>query len=119
MHVRNGGIVFHLYPRSTLDGLQEYPVPEITRDPLIDVCLFARLIIPEDMRLPQFFCSLPDGPPTTAVHQAIEILESIDAFDSQSKVIETELNHLILNLISLLPNLKLVCLFSFNLFSGY
>jgi HrpA-like RNA helicase len=87
MHVRNGGIVFHLYPRSTLDGLQEYPVPEITRDSLIDVCLYARLIIPEDMRLPQFFCSLPDGPPTTAVHQAIEILESIDAFDSQSKVI--------------------------------
>ena len=98
MHVRNGGIVFHLYPRSTLDGLQEYAVPEITRDPLIDVCLFARLIIPEDMRLPQFFCSLPDGPPTTAVHQAIEILESIDAFDHQSKVIQTELNHLILDI---------------------
>nr|CAH0102024.1 unnamed protein product [Daphnia galeata] len=91
MHVRNGGIVFHLYPRSTLDGLQEYPVPEITRDSLIDVCLYARLIIPEDMRLPQFFCSLPDGPPTTAVHQAIEILESIDAFDSQSKVTDVGL----------------------------
>jgi HrpA-like RNA helicase len=58
---------------------------------LIDVCLYARLIIPEDMRLPQFFCSLPDGPPTTAVHQAIEILESIDAFDSQSKVTDVGL----------------------------
>lgn len=86
MHVRNGGIVFHLYPRSTLDGFQEYPVPEITRDPLIDVCLFARLAVPEEVKLSAFFCSLPDGPPTTAVHQAVETLESIDALDKQSKV---------------------------------
>lgn len=86
MHVRNGGIIFHLYPRSTLEGFQEYPIPEITRDPLIDVCLFARLVIPDDIKLPQFFCSLPDGPPTTAVHQATETLESIDAFDKQHKV---------------------------------
>ncbi len=110
MHVRNGGIVFHLYPRSRLDGFQEYPVPEITRDSLVDVCLFARLIIPEEMRLPQFFCSLPDGPPTTAVHQAIGILESIDAFDSHNKVMLNAISEaLVYDKYFFLPNLGNGC----------
>lgn len=86
MHVRKGGLIFHLYPRSRLEGFQEFPVPEITRDPLVDVCLHARMVIPDDMRLPQFFCSLPDSPPTTTVHQAMEVLQAIDALDSQSRV---------------------------------
>lgn len=86
MHVRNGGLYFHLYPRSKLEGFQDLPIPEITRHSLVDVCLYARVIIPEEMRLPQFFCSLPDGPPTTSVHQAVEILESIEALDSSGKV---------------------------------
>ncbi len=86
MHVRHGGLVIRLYPRSRLESFQEYSIPEITRDSLVDVCIPARLIIPEDIRLPQFFCSFPDSPPTTTVHTAVEILQSIDAFDANQKV---------------------------------
>ena len=85
-HIRRGGLIFNLYPRSRIDGMHDFPVPEITRDSIVDVCLFARLLIPSDMRLSQFFCSLPDGPPTTAVHEAVRVLTSIDAIDSQQKV---------------------------------
>jgi HrpA-like RNA helicase len=85
-HIRRGGLIFNLYPRSRIDGMHDFPVPEITRDSIVDVCLYARLLIPSDMRLSQFFCSLPDGPPTTAVHEAVRVLTSIDAIDSQQKV---------------------------------
>jgi hypothetical protein len=78
--------VLRLYTRSRYDGFQDFTVPEITRVQLTDVCLFARFLLPHHIRLREFFCSLPDSPPTTSVLYAIDILQQIGALDNMQKV---------------------------------
>ena len=87
LQCRNGGIVLRLYSRSRYDSFQDFTVPEITRVQLTDVCLFARFLLPPQIRLREFFCNLPDSPPTTTVQHAIDILQQIGALDDMQKVI--------------------------------
>jgi ATP-dependent RNA helicase YTHDC2 len=77
--------VLRLYTRSRYDGFHDFTVPEITRVQLTDVCLFARFLLPSQIKLREFFCSLPDSPPTTSVLNAIDILQQIGALDNMQK----------------------------------
>ncbi len=86
LHCSNGGLVLRLYSRSRYDAFQEFPVPEITRAPLTDLCLRARLLLPDDVRLAQFLASLPDSPPSSTVQKSLEILVHIGALDASLKV---------------------------------
>ena len=69
--VVNGGYIFRLYRRSAMDAFDDQPIAEIARVCLVDVCLYGRLLIPEEMELCQFFNSLSFGerPPPGACHQ--------------------------------------------------
>lgn len=86
--VVDGGVVYRLYPRSRMEQFLEQPVAEVTRVPLVDACLYARLLIPKDMELGQFFNSLPFGerPPAGALRDALETLKAIQVFDADLQV---------------------------------
>ena len=75
----------HAYSRQRMEGFLDHVIPEITRVPLVDVCLYVRLLIREEIRMQQFFGFLLDGgPPSTNVQQSITVLQSIGALDSDS-----------------------------------
>ena len=79
-------MVFRLYSRLRYESFMEYSVSEITRVPLTDLCLHARLLLPDVGRIGQFFCCLPSPPPTMAVNDAIATLVAIGALDVEHKV---------------------------------
>ena len=80
------GFVLRLYPRWRMQLLRDYHVPEILHSSLVDVCLYARLLIPSDMELKPFFNSLPTAPSTVFLCEAIEILKAMDAFSDELQV---------------------------------
>ena len=86
-HVRNGGMVFHIYSRLRMERFVNNPIPEINRTSLVDCYLFSIRLKPAKMRNQVFFCHLPDGGPvSTKIREAMRILRELGAIDSDDQV---------------------------------
>jgi len=86
--VVDGGVVYRLYSRPRMEQFLDEPVAEVTQVPLADTCLYARLLIPKEMELGQFFNCLPFGgrPPADAWQDTLEMLKAVQVFDDNLQV---------------------------------
>ena len=93
--VVNGGAVYRLYSRPRMEQFLNEPVAEVTQVPLLDACLYARLLVPKEMELGQFFNSLPFGetPPVGTWQDALETLKAIEVFDADLQVVWSSLEN--------------------------
>uniref|UniRef100_A0A8C9VBT5 RNA helicase n=1 Tax=Scleropages formosus TaxID=113540 RepID=A0A8C9VBT5_SCLFO len=82
------GICFHLFSRLRFHNMLEYPVPQLLRIPLQELCLYTKLLAPINCTIPEFLSKAPEAPPTLTVKHAVQMLKAIDAMDQWEDLTE-------------------------------
>lgn len=85
------GTCYHLMSTVRYSSLLDYPVPEILRYPLQELCLHTKLLAPANYTIADFLAKAPDPPPFLVTRNAVHILKQMDALDSFEDL--TELGH--------------------------
>ncbi|KAG0235609.1 hypothetical protein BGW41_000710 [Actinomortierella wolfii] len=76
------GICFHLFSKETFDrGMPEYQAPEILRMPLEEICLMVKMC--ELGKISEVLASALDAPPSKAVENAVQALQSVQALTAE------------------------------------
>ncbi|KFV65869.1 Putative ATP-dependent RNA helicase DHX30, partial [Dryobates pubescens] len=70
------GFAYHLFPRSRLDKMPTYQVPEILRTPLENLVVQAKIHMPEKTAV-EFLSKALDSPDIKAVDEAVILLQEI------------------------------------------
>ncbi|XP_076985576.1 ATP-dependent RNA helicase DHX30-like isoform X2 [Tamandua tetradactyla] len=76
------GFAYHLFPRSRLEKMAPFQVPEILRTPLENLVLQAKIHMPEKMAA-EFLSKAMDSPDTKAVGKAVTLLQEIGVLDQR------------------------------------
>ncbi|KYO33301.1 putative ATP-dependent RNA helicase DHX30 isoform A [Alligator mississippiensis] len=74
------GFAYHLFPRSRLDKMPTYQVPEILRTPLENLVVQAKIHMPEKTAV-EFLSKALDSPDIKAVDEAVILLQEIGVLD--------------------------------------
>ncbi|KAI8792942.1 ATP-dependent RNA helicase YTHDC2 [Biomphalaria glabrata] len=75
------GKCYHLFSRPRYMHLHDFQTPEILRLPLQELCLQCKLLAPLNESVIDFLQKCPQAPPQLVIHNAVQILKQIDAFD--------------------------------------
>ncbi|XP_026540784.1 ATP-dependent RNA helicase DHX30 isoform X2 [Notechis scutatus] len=76
------GFAYHLFPRSRLDRMPTYQVPEILRTPLENLVVQTKIHQPEKTAV-EFLSKALDSPDIKAVDEAVILLQEIGVLDSR------------------------------------
>ncbi|XP_070800502.1 ATP-dependent RNA helicase DHX30 [Pituophis catenifer annectens] len=76
------GFAYHLFPRSRLDRMPTYQVPEILRTPLENLVVQTKIHQPEKTAV-EFLSKALDSPDIKAVDEAVILLQEIGVLDPQ------------------------------------
>ncbi|XP_070623277.1 ATP-dependent RNA helicase DHX30 isoform X3 [Erythrolamprus reginae] len=76
------GFAYHLFPRSRLDRMATYQVPEILRTPLENLVVQTKIHQPEKTAV-EFLSKALDSPDIKAVDEAVILLQEIGVLDSR------------------------------------
>ncbi|KAL4604831.1 putative ATP-dependent RNA helicase YTHDC2 [Arapaima gigas] len=82
------GICFHLFSRLMFNNMLEYPVPQLLRMPLQELCLQTKLLAPISCSVSAFLAKTPEPPSAIIVKNAVQMLKTIDAMDQQEDLTE-------------------------------
>uniref|UniRef100_A0A672YSV5 DEAH (Asp-Glu-Ala-His) box helicase 30 n=1 Tax=Sphaeramia orbicularis TaxID=375764 RepID=A0A672YSV5_9TELE len=74
------GQSYHLFPRSQLDSMTPFPIPEILRTPLENLVLQAKIHSPNSKAI-DFLSQVLDSPEKEAVRDAVQNLQDIGVLD--------------------------------------
>ncbi|KAH0627691.1 hypothetical protein JD844_003797 [Phrynosoma platyrhinos] len=74
------GFAYHLFPRSRLDRMSTFQVPEILRTPLENLVVQAKIHMPEKTAV-EFLSKALDSPDIKAVDEAVILLQEIGVLD--------------------------------------
>ncbi|KAL2097256.1 hypothetical protein ACEWY4_006463 [Coilia grayii] len=74
------GHAYHLFPRSRLDSMTAFPVPEILRTPLESLVLQAKIHSPQSKAV-DFLSQVLDSPGRIAIKNAVMTLQEIGVLD--------------------------------------
>ncbi|XP_044275429.1 ATP-dependent RNA helicase DHX30 isoform X1 [Varanus komodoensis] len=74
------GFAYHLFPRSRLDRMPTFQVPEILRTPLENLVVQAKIHMPEKTAV-EFLSKALDSPDIKAVDEAVILLQEIGVLD--------------------------------------
>uniref|UniRef100_A0A8C8VQH7 ATP-dependent RNA helicase DHX30 n=1 Tax=Pelusios castaneus TaxID=367368 RepID=A0A8C8VQH7_9SAUR len=74
------GFAYHLFPRSRLDKMPTFQVPEILRTPLENLVVQAKIHMPEKTAV-EFLSKAVDSPDIKAVDEAVILLQEIGVLD--------------------------------------
>ncbi|XP_039614869.1 3'-5' RNA helicase YTHDC2 [Polypterus senegalus] len=75
------GICFHLFSRLRFKNMLEFPIPELLRMPLQELCLHTKLLAPVTCPVAEFLSRAPEPPSTLIIKNAVQMLKTIDAMD--------------------------------------
>ncbi|XP_051785828.1 3'-5' RNA helicase YTHDC2 [Erpetoichthys calabaricus] len=75
------GICFHLFSRLRFKHMLEFPIPELLRMPLQELCLHTKLLAPVTCPVAEFLSRAPEPPSTLIIKNAVQMLKTIDAMD--------------------------------------
>ncbi|XP_059214340.1 3'-5' RNA helicase YTHDC2 isoform X2 [Centropristis striata] len=75
------GICFHLFSRLRFNNMLEYPVPQLLRMPLQELCLQTKLLAPSSCPVADFLSKAPQPPAAHSIKNAVQMLKTIDAMD--------------------------------------
>ncbi|XP_077594067.1 3'-5' RNA helicase YTHDC2 [Stigmatopora nigra] len=78
------GICFHLFSRQKFNSMQEFPVPQLLRMPLQELCLQTKMLT--SVPIAEFLSKAPQPPTAHAVRSAVEILKSIEALNQNEEL---------------------------------
>ncbi|XP_065442760.1 ATP-dependent RNA helicase DHX30 isoform X2 [Chrysemys picta bellii] len=76
------GFAYHLFPRSRLDKMPTFQVPEILRTPLENLVVQAKIHMPEKTAV-EFLSKALDSPDIKAVDEAVILLQEIGVLDQR------------------------------------
>ncbi|XP_028933729.1 ATP-dependent RNA helicase DHX30 isoform X1 [Ornithorhynchus anatinus] len=76
------GYAYHLFPRSRLEKMAPFQVPEILRTPLENLVLQAKIHMPEKTAV-EFLSKAVDSPDIKAVDEAVILLQEIGVLDQR------------------------------------
>ncbi|XP_037705813.1 ATP-dependent RNA helicase DHX30 isoform X1 [Choloepus didactylus] len=76
------GFAYHLFPRSRLEKMAPFQVPEILRTPLENLVLQAKIHMPEKTAA-EFLSKAVDSPDIKAVDEAVTLLQEIGVLDQR------------------------------------
>ncbi|KAM9100920.1 ATP-dependent RNA helicase DHX30 isoform X3 [Sarcophilus harrisii] len=76
------GFAYHLFPRSRLEKMAPFQVPEILRTPLENLVLQAKIHMPEKTAV-EFLSKAVDSPDIKAVDEAVILLQEIGVLDQR------------------------------------
>ncbi|XP_059520899.1 ATP-dependent RNA helicase DHX30 isoform X1 [Myotis daubentonii] len=76
------GFAYHLFPRSRLEKMVPFQVPEILRTPLENLVLQAKIHMPEKTAV-EFLSKAVDSPNIKAVDEAVILLQEIGVLDQR------------------------------------
>ncbi|XP_036850107.1 ATP-dependent RNA helicase DHX30 isoform X1 [Manis javanica] len=76
------GFAYHLFPRSRLEKMAPFQVPEILRTPLENLVLQAKVHMPEKTAV-EFLSKAVDSPNIKAVDEAVILLQEIGVLDQR------------------------------------
>ncbi|XP_063076053.1 ATP-dependent RNA helicase DHX30 [Engraulis encrasicolus] len=79
------GHAYHLFPRSSLDSMTAFPVPEILRTPLENLVLQAKIHSP-DSKAVEFLSQVLDSPGRAAIRNAVTTLQDIGVLDQAERL---------------------------------
>ncbi|XP_038611561.1 ATP-dependent RNA helicase DHX30-like [Tachyglossus aculeatus] len=74
------GYAYHLFPRSRLEKMAPFQVPEILRTPLENLVLQAKIHVPEKTAV-EFLSEAVSSPDSQAVAEAVRLLQEIGVLD--------------------------------------
>ncbi|RVE55546.1 hypothetical protein OJAV_G00235200 [Oryzias javanicus] len=80
------GYCFHLFSRFRFTNMLEFPVPQLLRMPLQELCLQAKLLAPSSCLIGDFLSKAPQPPLAHAVSSAVQILKKIDALEQNEEL---------------------------------
>ncbi|XP_024120086.1 3'-5' RNA helicase YTHDC2 isoform X2 [Oryzias melastigma] len=75
------GYCFHLFSRFQFRNMLEFPVPQLLRMPLQELCLQTKLLAPSSCLIGDFLSKAPQPPLAHAVNSTVQILKKIDALE--------------------------------------
>jgi len=90
------GFCYRLYSKNRYEVFKDYPVPEILRLSLLELCLTAKCFLASHGTIEQFFNSLPEPPSPFSVTLAIEALKRLGALTEEENL--TDLGSRLANL---------------------
>ncbi|CAL8101441.1 unnamed protein product [Orchesella dallaii] len=80
------GVCYHLFSTLRYESMSEFPIPEIVRTSLQELCLHARSFIKPDLKIERFFMRIPEPPAPIAVKKSVEILTVMGALDENERL---------------------------------
>lgn len=66
--------------------MNEFPIAEIVRSSLQELCLYTRSFIRQELKVKDFFTRLPEPPAPIAVKKSIDALISMGALDENEQL---------------------------------
>lgn len=80
------GICYHLFSSARYDSMMQFPIPEIVRTSLQELCLHARSFMKPDIKIERFFSRIPEPPAPIAVKKSVELLTVMEALDDKEQL---------------------------------
>lgn len=80
------GTCFRLYSTARFNNFHAFPVPEILRSSLHELCMYARVFIQKEKKIEDFFAYLMEPPAPVAVKKAIDTLIGLGALDPEQQL---------------------------------
>ncbi|XP_011312776.1 probable ATP-dependent RNA helicase YTHDC2 [Fopius arisanus] len=82
------GICYRLFSSTRYNSLQVYPIPEILRLPLQELCLFTKHLAPGNTPIAEYLERALEPPSNVVTRNAVQLLKSIDALDAWEDLTE-------------------------------
>lgn len=80
------GVCYHLFSYARYESFIDFPIPEIVRSSLQELCLHARSYIKDGFKIEQFFSRIPEPPAPIAVKKSVELLTIMGALDKNQQL---------------------------------
>uniref|UniRef100_A0A8C5F3G2 RNA helicase n=1 Tax=Gadus morhua TaxID=8049 RepID=A0A8C5F3G2_GADMO len=85
------GMYFGLYSQAQFDNMTEFPVPQLQRMPMQELCLYTKLLVPVHCSVAEFLSKAPEPPHIHIINDAVQMLKNIEAMNPCEDL--TDLGH--------------------------
>jgi HrpA-like RNA helicase len=75
-----------MYSYTRYESMNAFPIAEIVRSSLQELCLYTRSFIRKELRIADFFKRLPEPPAPIAVKKSVDALVTMGALDKNEQL---------------------------------
>ena len=81
-----GGVCYRLYTRQCYEEMDQFPRPEVTFGPLLDLCLQSRSLLRNEVSIGEFFAELPTPPAAAEIDHSVATLKLAGALERNEQL---------------------------------